>query len=584
MPNIYIERALIIYKGHIKTKYQLFKKSLAIGIIILFVGTAAPLSINGDLIETNNVKNDSEYQYISSIINESILDLQYIYNITKALSYIIFTEYNESAGEIAEGRHFGTKGEHKAAEILFENMTDLGLYTWKEPINNIPATLCPIISKIACKVQVIERGLTVKKISDQSTTPITECCISSRWNLTAASMIPMSAKLVSLICPVNGILDRKYNLYDVDRLTYNFSYTNLRVIKKPYAYSFATEFMRHFINNEPFVYIAKDTDYCVWPEPIPELKFIGPIRNKIFQKMPYKEIMEMGLWALFQPNCKGLILFDSNNETYNSYGSSIYDPLPIIRINGSLGKKIFDNPDDYRLDFYVNQQWNESVESYNVIGQLNGTNPNETIIVSCLYDSNYNQGTGDSAIGMAIVLGIAKYMKEQNITPKCNVRFIGFCGEEYYMRGAFYYEALHRNENTSMVIDLNQLGFNWTKTRLSLVFIPNSEGLRSTVRDIANRTEYVNRTGNVTDFGSWVSTDGSPISNAMVFAKAKEQINRSYNTIVFAKKRQWYFHHKDGMNHQEGDVLKYFDWLDTSVTGEMIWNVTKYFTVDDPFD
>ena len=136
---------------------------MALGIILLFVGTAAPPSINGDIIETNNVKNDSEYQYISSIINESVLDLQYIYNITKALSYIIFTEYNESAGEIAEGRHFGTKGEHKAAEILFENMTDLGLYAWKEPINNTPATLCSIIPKIACKVQVMERGLTVKK-------------------------------------------------------------------------------------------------------------------------------------------------------------------------------------------------------------------------------------------------------------------------------------------------------------------------------------------------------------------------------------------------------------------------------------
>ena len=70
----------------------------------------------------------------------------------------------------------------------------------------------------------------------------------------------------------------------------------------------------------------------------------------------------------------------------------------------------------------------------------------------------------------------------------------------------------------------------------------------------------------------------------MVFVKAKKQINRSYNTILFLKKGPWYFHHRDGMNHQEGDVIEYFDWLDTSVTGEMVWNVTKYFTVDDPLD
>jgi Zn-dependent M28 family amino/carboxypeptidase len=184
---------------------------------------------------------------------------------------------------------------------------------------------------------------------------------------------------------------------------------------------------------------------------------------------------------------------------------------------------------------------------------------------------------------MAIVLGVAKYMKEQNITPKCNVNFIGFCGEEHGMRGAYYYEALHRNENISMVIDLNQLGFNWTKTRLTLKIITNNKSLKSTINDIANRTDYINRTGNVTKFVTLFSPDGGPISNARVFANAKEQINRFCNTVLFVKTGQWYFHHKDGMNHQEGDVLIYFDWRDTSVTGEMVWNVTKYFTVNSEY-
>jgi len=563
-------------------KYRLFGKSLTLGIILLFVGTAAPPSINGDIIETDNVKIDSEYQYISSIINESVLDLQYIYNVTENLSKIIFTEYNESSGEIAKGRDFGTKGEHKAADILFENLTSLGIYTWKEPINNTPETLSDVPKKIASKVEIMEKGLVIKKISDWSITPISECYFSSRWNLTAGSIYSKTAKLISLLCPVNGTFDKKFHFYNEERLTYNFSYTNLRVIIKPYRYSLPTEVLRHYINNEPFVYIAKDTDYCKWSEPPPELKFIGPILNIIFQNFP-KPHNEMVLWTLFQPNCKGLILVDSNNDTFNE-GPGIFDPLPKIRINGSIGKKILDNPDDYRLDFYINQQWIESVESYNVIGQINGTNPNETVIVSCLYDCEWNQGTGDSAIGMATVLGVAKYMKEQNITPKCNVRFIGFCGEEHGLRGAYYYEVLHRNENISMVIDLNQLGFNWTKTRLTLAVYTNSESLNSTVSDVANRTDYVNRTGYVTNFTTSVRSDGGPPSNARVFADAKEQINRSYNTILIVKKGPWYFHHKDGMNHQEGDVIKYFDWLDTSITGEMVWNVTKYFTVDDPLD
>jgi hypothetical protein len=74
----------------------------------------------------------------NEVINDSVLDIEYIYNITKALSNIIFTEYNESAGEIAKGRFYGTKGEHRAAEILMENMTELGLYTTMELIGNTP--------------------------------------------------------------------------------------------------------------------------------------------------------------------------------------------------------------------------------------------------------------------------------------------------------------------------------------------------------------------------------------------------------------------------------------------------------------
>ena len=43
---------------------------------------------------------------------ETTLDIQYIYDITEALSNIIFTVYDENQ-EIAKGRAYGTKGEHK---------------------------------------------------------------------------------------------------------------------------------------------------------------------------------------------------------------------------------------------------------------------------------------------------------------------------------------------------------------------------------------------------------------------------------------------------------------------------------------
>ena len=36
--------------------------------------------------------------------------------------------------------------------------------------------------------------------------------------------------------------------------------------------------------------------------------------------------------------------------------------------------------------------------------------------------------------------------------------------------------------------------------------------------------------------------------------------------------------HRDGLNHTEGDVLKYFDWDDVSATGEIALNVVKHVT------
>ena len=42
----------------------------------------------------------------------------------------------------------------------------------------------------------------------------------------------------------------------------------------------------------------------------------------------------------------------------------------------------------------------------------------------------------------------------------------------------------------------------------------------------------------------------------------------------------WLNHHRDGLNHKEGDVMKYFNWTDTSITGELVYNITRYYTND----
>jgi hypothetical protein len=230
-----------------------------------------------------------------------------------------------------------------------------------------------------------------------------------------------------------------------------------------------------------------------------------------------------------------------------------------------------------RIDFTLTQHLNTSVISYNVIGELKGRDPTKSVIVSCLYDGWWNQATGDSAIGMAMVLGIAKHFVQANITPLYTLKFIGFGGEEYSGLGAEYYVAMHKNESIVAVIDLNQLGFTQVTPRLTLDFVANKALYLKHVWDVVQRTDYTVRTGNVTDIKPIWWPSGNIPGNAYAFAKEIP----GCNAMSIFKDGGWTLHHRDGNNHTAGDVLSYFDWNDTLVTTEIIMNITLAFAMGD---
>lgn len=178
-------------------------------------------------------------------------------------------------------------------------------------------------------------------------------------------------------------------------------------------------------------------------------------------------------------------------------------------------------------------------------------------------------------IGMAIVLGIAKYFMENQIKPHYTMKFIGFCGEEAGMRGSIYYEALHRHENIIDVIDLNQLGFTQNDPRLTLEVAANNRSFLDEIWKVVQRTDYINRTGNVTDIVP-VYMENGHISDDRSFASKRS--NSSCKTVCFLKNGSWLMHHRDGLNHTVGDVIDYFNWTDVSATGDMILNVTMFLT------
>jgi len=478
-----------------------------------------------------------------SATNERALDIQFIYNITANLSNIIFDVYDEKHGEIAKGRAFGTKGEHRAAEIIYENMTLLGLETTLEQLDKRPGHPNDYINN---KLEVLDYEA---KLNGN----LIDCYIAPSWS---------------------GPRGHR------QQLDCNFSYAGLKVKKLP---KFPCLYNRTLAKEtEDFVFI--DKDQCNDPNgtlPIVDLfkPFLDPLKfYMLFYTASNLEVKrQTAMWYKFYPNCKGLILYDFNEDCHDMiYYPKSWNSLPLIFVNGSVGRKINDNIENCNIDFYLRQRYNKSIISYNVIGQLNGTEKSKTVILSCLYDSWWCQGTADSAIGMGIVIAIAKYMKENNITPKYNLKFIAFSGEEYGYLGAKYYEAVHQDENIIAVIDLNQLGFTQEESRPTFNVVSNKLLFLNRIWSVIEKSNYIERTGNTTDMKKIFWPSGTIPGNAGEFA-----MNRlSCNSVCFFKDTGWILHHRDGVNHTEGDVLKYFNWTDVEITGEIILNVTKYVALD----
>lgn len=276
-------------------------------------------------------------------------------------------------------------------------------------------------------------------------------------------------------------------------------------------------------------------------------------------------------------HCRGIILYDYDNHSFDSSAGKF--ALPFIYINGTLGKQINQSKQDYRIDFKLNQSWNDNVESYNVVGQINGTDPTHTTLIECLYDSLWDQGSADSAIGCGMVLAFAKYMKQLenlSIIPKQNVRFILFGGEEEGLKGASYYEN-NSKENITTVIDLNQLGFDQRDPSRPLIMnaATNRLWFKQILDDITGITDYEGRKND----GTLFRTSWTPIgswSDERAFAE-KLSLRPLLTTAMFLKDFNWTRHHHDGENHTKGDTMDYYDENDIKLDMEMIWNVTRFF-------
>lgn len=123
----------------------------------------------------------------------------------------------------------------------------------------------------------------------------------------------------------------------------------------------------------------------------------------------------------------------------------------------------------------------ENVTSANVIGVIEGEDDNlkdQFIIIGAHFDhvgdnknGTYNPGALDNASGTAVMMEIARVIKEGNYKPKKSLLFIAFNGEEEGLYGSKYYAnnpAYPLNKDNAVMINLDMVG---SKTELPLTLM-----------------------------------------------------------------------------------------------------------------
>jgi len=157
-------------------------------------------------------------------------------------------------------------------------------------------------------------------------------------------------------------------------------------------------------------------------------------------------------------------------DDYPHTGSMRYnDSLPkipciaISTVGANLLSKIYKANKDVKFFMQTNCEMKDSVLSYNVIGEIRGTEkPKEYVVVGGHLDSWDNcKGAHDDGAGIVQSIQIIKTLKALNMQPKRTIRIIAFMNEENGLRGGRTYadNVGTKNEKHVAAIESDAGGF-----------------------------------------------------------------------------------------------------------------------------
>ena len=120
---------------------------------------------------------------------------------------------------------------------------------------------------------------------------------------------------------------------------------------------------------------------------------------------------------------------------------------------------------DNSIKFYFKQSCKQlkDVQSYNVIGQITGSEfPNEYMVVGGHLDSwDLGDGSHDDGAGVVQSMDVLRLLKESGIKPKRSIRVVLFMNEENGLRGGNKYAevAKQNKENHVFALESDSGGF-----------------------------------------------------------------------------------------------------------------------------
>ncbi|MEZ5425210.1 MAG: M20/M25/M40 family metallo-hydrolase [Pyrinomonadaceae bacterium] len=135
-----------------------------------------------------------------------------------------------------------------------------------------------------------------------------------------------------------------------------------------------------------------------------------------------------------------------------AFSNRSYDPtktLPtVVMRNEDYGRiwRILDDKTPVTLEFNIqNSIYPEGATSYNVIGEITGTDKKDEIIMLGGHLDSWHSATGatDNGIGCAVMMEAARILKAIGVKPRRTIRVALWSGEEQGLLGSQAYVAKH---------------------------------------------------------------------------------------------------------------------------------------------